>query len=259
MSILSDIVQSKAEEIVSARRSRPLAEIRSACSNLMPTRDFRGALTSGRPSIIAEIKRASPSRGILSGSFDPGGLAVEYEHGGAAALSVLTDRRYFQGDPNHLKEAKERTSLPVLRKDFILDEYQLYESRVLGADAVLLIATVHEVPVLQDLIHRSRELGLAVITEVHSEPDLEKAVAAGAEIIGVNNRDLADFSISLEVSLRLRPLIPEHITTVSESGITSPDTARALSAAGYHALLIGERLMTAEDKGAVLRSFLLPG
>lgn len=259
MSILADIVRSKAEEIVTAQRNRPLAEIRSACSELAPTRDFRGALRSGHPSIIAEIKRASPSRGLLSGSFDPGRLAVEYEQAGASALSVLTDRRYFQGDPHHLEEAKERTSLPILRKDFILDEYQLYESRALGADAVLLIAAIHQLPVLQDLVHRSRELDLAVITEVHSEEELEKALASGTEIIGVNNRDLADFSVSLEVSLRLRPLIPEHITTVSESGIMSPNMAHELCAAGYHALLIGERLMTADDKHAVLRSFVLSG
>jgi len=254
MSILEDIVRNKRDEIAALKNTAPISELRKAISEAPPVRDFHTALRRDPPALIAEIKRASPSKGLLSETFDPSSIAVEYERGGAAALSVLTDRRFFRGDPSHLRRAREACSLPVLRKDFILDEYQVLESRILSADAILLIARLLDSALLRDLIEAAHGLGMEAIVEVHDEGEVEAALDAEARIIGVNNRDLSTFSVSLDTSLRLRPKIPPGIIAVSESGVRSEEDVRRLAESGFDAVLIGEELMRAHDRAMALQN-----
>jgi indole-3-glycerol phosphate synthase len=206
--------------------------------------------------IIAEIKRRSPSRGVIREDFDPVRIAESYASGGAAALSVLCEEDFFGGSLEHLEAIRERVELPLLRKDFIFDEYQLYEATLAGADAVLLIVAILDDELLQRLIALGRELGLDALVEVHSEDQMERAARAGASIIGVNNRDLTTFRVDLKTSQRLAALAPKGATLVSESGISARSDIEMLQTAGFSAFLVGEHLMRAENPGDALRSLI---
>jgi len=221
-------------------------------------RDFRRALTTRVPAIIAEIKKASPSRGLLVADFDPVRLACAYQAGGAAALSVLTDREFFQGSLADLRAARRACLVPVLRKDFTLDADHVLEAASNGADAILLIAAILDTPALRSLRELAARYGMAALVEVHDEAELAKALDSGAEIIGVNNRDLTRFEVSLETSLRLAHRIPAHVVKVSESGIHSARDVRTLRDAGYQAFLVGEHLMQSGDPAGALRALVTP-
>ena len=224
------------------------AELRAAAR-----RDFRAALVARAPAIIAEAKKASPSKGVLAADFDPARIARAYERGGAAALSVLTDRSFFEGSLGDLEAARAATSLPVLRKDFLVAESQALEAAAHGADAILLIAAVLSEREIRDFREAAARYRMAALVEVHNLREMEIAIAAGSDIIGVNNRDLTTFEVSLDVSLRLAERIPPGVLAVSESGIhTARDIAR-LREAGYTAFLVGERLMKSGDPAAALR------
>ncbi|MGA3040522.1 MAG: indole-3-glycerol phosphate synthase TrpC [Bryobacteraceae bacterium] len=222
-------------------------------------RDFRQALTSRTPAIIAEIKKASPSKGLLAADFDPVRLARQYESGGAAALSVLTDEAFFQGSLADLAAARGVCRLPVLRKDFTLDESHVLEAAAGGADAILLIAAILETTQIRSLAEMAATFGMAALVEVHDERELAKAIEAGAQIVGVNNRDLNTFQVAIETSLRLAPRIPPGVLKVSESGIGSARDIERLRAAGYRAFLVGEHLMKSADPAEALRALLAPG
>ena len=222
-------------------------------------RDFRRALAARTPAIIAEIKKASPSRGLLAPDFDPVRLARQYEAGGAAALSVLTDEAFFQGSLADLAAARGVCRLPVLRKDFTLDENHVMEAAAGGADAILLIAAILETGEIRGLAARAAGYGMAALVEVHNELELAKALDAGAEIIGVNNRDLTTFEATLETSLRLAAHIPPGVLKVSESGIRSARDIERLREAGYQAFLVGEHLMKSPDPAEALRALLTHG
>ncbi len=257
--ILDTIVQDKKEELAEAKRQTPLDIIKSRILNLPQVRDFAGALTAANQRsvrIIAEVKKASPSRGILCQQFDPVAIARAYGDGGAAAVSVLTEKNYFQGSIEYLAAIKEAIPLPVLRKDFIFDTYQLYESRVNGADAVLLIAAMLPEELLAELVQLSRALCLFHLVEVHDRNDVHKALAAEAEIIGINNRDLKTFVTDIRTTLDLMPAIPKDKIVVSESGISSRQELQQLAAAGVDAFLIGETLMKERDPGVKLRELI---
>jgi indole-3-glycerol phosphate synthase len=254
--ILARILATKADEVDAAKRTRPQAEIAAAARAQSPPRDFAGALrakiTAGRPAVIAEIKKASPSRGVLRADFDPPAIAASYERGGAACLSVLTDRTYFQGDPTHLTAARAACRLPVLRKDFIVDEYQVVEARAIGADAVLLIVGALPDAHLAALEGCARELGMSVLAEVHDGAELERALLLATPLIGINNRDLHTFDVSLATTLDLAPSIPSGRLVVTESGIVAPPDVAAMRARGVEAFLVGEAFMRADDPGAAL-------
>jgi indole-3-glycerol phosphate synthase len=222
-------------------------------------RDFRGALAARAPAIIAEIKKASPSKGLLAADFDPARLACQYEAGGAAALSVLTDEAFFQGSLADLAAARGACGLPVLRKDFTLDADHVLEAAAGGADAILLIAAILHAREIHELADMAAGYGMAAIMEVHNERELGEALDAGAEIVGVNNRDLATFEVTIETSLRLAERIPPGVLMVSESGIGSARDIARLRAAGYQAFLVGEHLMKAPDPAAALRALLTVG
>ncbi len=250
--ILSRIVVHKREEL--ARATTPVAEWeRLAALQLPGRRDFRAALTDRRPALIAEIKKAYPSKGLLCESFDPPALARDYQAGGAAALSVLTDEKFFQGRLADLATARAAAGLPVLRKDFILDEYQVAEAAAHGADAILLIAAVLPLKTLTRLREEAARFGMAALVEVHDERELEIALASGAQIVGVNNRDLGTFQVSLETSVRLAASMPRDVVKVSESGISSRADVERLMDAGFHAFLVGEHLVRAGDRVAAVR------
>lgn len=219
-------------------------------------RNFRQALGSRVPAIIGEIKKASPSRGVLSRDFDPARQARQYEAGGAAALSVLTDRQFFQGSLEDLETARAVCGLPVLRKDFTLDESHVLEAAAHGADAILLIAAILDGRELRALRELAAQYGMAALMEVHDERELAKALEAGAEIVGVNNRDLNTFQVTLETSLRLAGRIPAEVTKVSESGIDCARDIRRLLDAGYQAFLVGEHLMKASDPAGALHALI---
>ena len=217
-------------------------------------RDFARALRSRQPAVIAEIKKASPSRGVLSPNFAPAAIAAQYEAGGAAALSVLTDRDFFQGSLADLEAARAAVRLPALRKDFTTDERHILEAAAHGADAILLIAAILDVHQLRGFREMAASYGMAALVEVHDERELDLALASGPEIIGVNNRDLRTFDVRLETSLRLAALIPDGVVKVSESGIHTSLDVRTLAAAGYQAFLVGESLMKSADPAAALKT-----
>jgi indole-3-glycerol phosphate synthase len=261
------------EEIVSACRARlevrraevPIDRVREAAARRMELaserRDFAAALARPAPEpaglrVIAELKQASPSRGLLRSDYRPREIASAYEGAGASALSVLTEPQFFKGSLGDLEEAREAVSLPVLRKDFILEPYQVYESAAAGADALLLIVAALSDPELRSLIRLAYGLEIAALVEVHDGEEVKRAAAAGARIIGTNNRDLRTFEVNLETSLRLRDGIPAGILTISESGIGTPADLARLSAAGFDAVLIGERLITQSDPGRALAELL---
>jgi indole-3-glycerol phosphate synthase len=257
--ILDTIVQDKKKELAEAKQKTPLETLKSRITDLPQVRDFAGALTAAHPSsvrIIAEVKKASPSKGILCQQFDPVAIARAYGDGGAAAVSVLTEKNYFQGSLAYLRAIKDAIALPVLRKDFIFDPYQLYESRAYGADAVLLIAGMLSEELLAELLQLSRALSLCHLVEVHDRTDLQKALAAGAEIIGINNRDLKTFVTDIRTTIDLMPAIPEDKIVVSESGISSRQDLQQLADAGVDAFLIGETLMKEKNPGIKLRELI---
>ncbi len=256
--ILARIVAYKQAELASA--VVPREDLEALAAETRPgRRDFMAALMSRYPAVIAEIKRASPSKGaIAAGDLDPAAVASAYQAGGAAALSVLTDEQFFRGSLDDLDIARGAVRLPVLRKDFTIDEYHIAEAGARCADAVLLIAAILPTQRLRQLREYAGRLGLAALVEVHDEDELASAIDSGAQIIGVNNRNLRTFEVTLETSLRLAARIPNGTVKVSESGIRSPEDLRRLREAGFHAFLIGEHLMRSRDPQQALAALLAP-
>lgn len=255
MSFLAEILEHKRRELAQARERQPAdALARRARSLAQAPRGFRRALElASPPRMIAEIKRRSPSRGEIRPDFDAVACARAYASAGAAAISVLTDERYFGGSLELLARVREAVSLPLLRKDFIVDAYQVDEARVHGADAVLLIAAALDDGMLRELAAHAEGLGLDALVEVHDERELETALAAGADLIGINNRDLRTFETDLGVTERLAPRVPEGVVVVAESGIFTRTDMMRLAAAGAHAFLVGESLMREPDVAGALR------
>ena len=248
--ILDDIVEVKHREVAKRKASRPPAELERVIAGLPPTLDFAAAL--GRGAIIAEVKRRSPSRGVLREGIDPAATALTYQEHGAAAISVLTDGPFFGGSEADLRAVRAAVTLPVLRKEFIIDPWQILETRAIGADALLLIAALLSEGELRQYRELAASLGLAALVEVHDREELAKALAAGAPIVGINNRDLRTFVTDIGTSLALAPLIPPERVIVSESGIGTRGEIETLLAAGVRAFLIGETLITARDAGKKL-------
>ncbi len=255
--ILNRILARKAEEVAERRARLPEAELIARIADLPGTRGFAAAIEAkidaGLPAVIAEVKKASPSKGLIRTNFDPAAIARSYAAAGAACLSVLTDSDFFQGSEAFLQQARAACSLPVLRKDFIIDAYQVYEARVIGADCVLLIVSALDDDVLLQLSLLAAELDLDVLCEVHDEEELERAMALPVPLIGVNNRNLRSFETSLETSLALQELVEYDRVLVAESGIHTPEDVARLRAGGIQAFLVGEAFMRAEDPGAELR------
>ena len=251
--ILAEIVEHKRAEIAARREALSLAAVRSTAAAAPAARGFEKAIKAGAPAVIAEIKQASPSEGVIRAGFDPAGIARSYERAGAACLSVLTDERYFMGGNGHLVEARNATHLPALRKDFIVDPYQVYESRALGADCLLLIAAAMDVGQLADLACLGRDVGLDVLIEVHDSHELEAALGLGAKLVGINNRDLATFTTNLDITIGLLGTIPDDVTVVTESGIHTPHDVQRLRDAGVQAFLVGTALMREPDPGKALK------
>jgi indole-3-glycerol phosphate synthase len=254
--ILRKICHRKVEEVAARAERRPLAELEARLVEAPPVRGFAAALesrvTAGQPGVIAEIKRASPSRGLLREDFRPGEIAASYERGGAACLSVLTDVDFFQGCDADLKEARAACTLPVIRKDFIIDPYQVYEARVLGADCVLLIAACLDDIRLRDLSALAHWLGMDVLMEVHDAAELQRALAIPGRLVGINNRNLRTFQVNLETTLDLLGAVPADRLLVTESGILGAGTVALMRNQGVHAFLVGEALMRAPDPGTEL-------
>jgi indole-3-glycerol phosphate synthase len=255
-SVLDRILEVRRRRVGEARARVPLADQERWAQERVHRYDFAAAISEPGLRVIAEIKKASPSAGVLRADFQPAVIARGYEAAGAAALSVLTEEDHFQGSLAHLREVRQTVALPILRKDFIVDDYQIYEAAAAGADAVLLIVAALGDSDLRLFLAVARALRLSALVEVHSEEETRRAVGAGAKIIGVNNRNLRTLAVDLETSLRLRALIPPECLAVSESGIQTADDLRKLADAGYHAVLIGERLMTQPDPGEALRELL---
>jgi indole-3-glycerol phosphate synthase len=261
--LLKKILARKVEEIRERSARVSLTELSSRAADQPPTRGFAAALESkiedGLPAVIAEIKKASPSKGVMRADFDPAAIARSYEANGAACLSVLTDADFFHGSEAFLDAARNACRLPVLRKDFILDPYQVYEARAIGADCILLIVAALGDATLLELTLLAADLDLDVLVEVHDEEELERALAIPAPLIGVNNRDLRTFETSLDTSLRLAAQIPYDRLMVSESGIRTPDDVSRLRAEGIEAFLVGETFMRAPDPGAELARLFADG
>lgn len=254
--ILERIVAARRRALEQAKKTTPAAKLEERAAVAPPVRDFATALTREGLNVITELKKASPSRGVLRADYNPAQLASALEAAGACALSVLTEPEFFHGSLEDLQVARSVTKLPVLRKDFIFDPYQLYEARAAGADAFLLIAAILRTAELQQLITLGKQLGLAALVEVHTADELERALEAGAERVGVNNRDLRTFEVNVETSLRLVEAIPDDCVAVSESGLRGHDDLKRLRAAGFDAFLIGEHLMQAAEPAAALRKLL---
>ena len=259
--ILDKILAVKAEEIVKAKKTLGAAAARHRAEAAGKPRDFIGALrakiTAGLPAVIAEIKKASPSKGVLRERFDPAAIARSYAQHGAACLSVLTDERFFQGRAEDLSIARAACGLPALRKDFVIDPYQVYESRAMGADCILLIVAALEPSQMRELEAAAASLGMAVLAEVHDRAELELALELATPLIGINNRDLHSFETRLETTLGLSPRIPPPRIAVSESGILSAEHAARLRQGGVQAFLVGEALMRADDPGSELARIFL--
>lgn len=258
--VLRRILERKAGEIEEAAGREPLAALARRAAAADAPRGLRAALArrldAGEPAVIAEIKKASPSKGVLRAEFEPDALARSCAAAGAAALSVLTDRDFFQGHPEHLAAARAASGLPVLRKDFVIDPYQVYETRAMGADCVLLIVAALGDAALRELHDLATHLGMDVLVEVHDADELERALAIGPDLVGINNRDLRTFHTSTETTRALRARIPDDVLLVTESGIHDADDVAAMRAAGVHAFLIGEALMVADEPGAKLAELL---
>jgi indole-3-glycerol phosphate synthase len=257
--ILDDIVADKRLELTRRRADVREAELLRRCRDLPAPRDFEAALHRGRAPVrlIAEVKRASPSRGVLATSFDPVELATTYAAHGAAAISVVTDEKYFQGSLPLLGQVRAALDIPVLRKDFTIDEYQIWESRAAGADAILLIVAILEPRRLGDLLGVAKAAGLAALVETHTAREIDVAAAAGARLLGINNRDLATFDTRIETTLELIPRVPPSALVVSESGFATAADVRRVVAAGATAVLVGEALVRATDVAAKVRELCL--
>jgi indole-3-glycerol phosphate synthase len=253
---LAGIARHVREELKRRRRESPLSALRERPHFDGPRRGFAKSLVGTSRRIITEVKRASPSRGIIREDFDPVAIALDYERHGASAISVLTEERLFQGSLLVMESIREAVGLPLLRKDFLLDSYQLVEARSYGADAVLFIAALLDEGLLRELRAEAAELGLDSLVEVHSEKELEGALKAGAELVGINNRDLNTFEVNLATTERLAPLIPPGATAVCESGIESAEQIRRVEKLGIHVFLIGESLMRAPQPGKKLEQLL---
>ena len=257
--VLKRIFERKREEIIERQKERSLSQLQVMAADASPVRGFRRALAQraaeGGASVIAEVKKASPSKGVIREHFVPAELAASYEQGGATCLSVLTDIDFFQGADAYLQSARAACQLPVLRKDFTLDPYQIWEARALGADAILLIVACLELPELKDLYECANDAGLDVLVEVHNEAELDEALTLGGDLIGINNRDLHTFETSLATTYRLLEKIPAGVQVVTESGFSTASQVVEMRAKGVHTFLIGETFMRAEDPGAALADF----
>ena len=254
--ILERILATKRREVERARAVQPLGELRRRAEQCGGQRDFVGAmrrkLAANQPAVIAEVKKASPSKGVLRADFDPAAIAASYAGNGAACLSVLTDRDYFQGAPEYLAQARDASGLPALRKDFIVDAYQVVEARAMGADAILLIVAALDDVELREFEVLAEALGMAVLVEVHDAAELERALRLSSPLLGINNRNLRTFETTLDTTLALLPSIPADRIVVTESGILAPADVARMRRAGVHAFLVGEAFMRAHDPGSEL-------
>ena len=255
--LLATIVAATRARVQAQAERVPLEAVRAQVEHAAAPVRFRAALArADRVNVIAECKRRSPSRGVLRPEYDPVAIARAYEEGEAAAISVLTEPTFFDGDLDHLRAVRQAVRLPLLRKDFIVCAYQLWEARAAGADAVLLIVAALDDAALESLMSEARAAGLDALVEVHDETELGRALAAGADLVGVNNRNLRTLAVDIDASRRRGRLLPAHVIGVAESGLKTSDDLRALRTVGYGAFLVGERLMTAEDPGAALREIV---
>ena len=254
--ILNKILAVKREEVTTALAIKPLAEVRAEAEAQSAPRDFVGAIhgkiAEGKAAVIAEIKKASPSKGVIRADFRPAEIAVSYEQHGAACLSVLTDRQFFQGAPDYLQAARAACHLPVLRKDFLVDPYQVYEARAMGADAILLIAAAIDLPTMREFEAIAQSLGLGVLVEVHNGEELDLALQLETPLIGINNRNLRTFEVSLQTTLDLLPCIPTDRVVVAESGILMLDDVRKMRQNNVNAFLVGEAFMRSSSPGQAL-------
>jgi indole-3-glycerol phosphate synthase len=253
--ILDEIMAHKRKELEARRQVAPLAELKTRGADRSPPLDFAAALRDGGVSLIAEVKRASPSKGLLCPDFDPVRLATTYAANGATAISVLTDERFFQGKLKYLARIREALgpTIPLLRKDFVFDPYQVYEARAYGADALLLVAAVLSDEMLTELLALTHELGMTALVEVHDEEEVERALLLRPRVVGINNRNLRDFSVDLATFGRLRSLLPGDTIAVAESGVHTANDVRRLAKMGADAVLVGESLVTARDRPAKVR------
>ena len=254
--ILDKILAVKAIEIAAAKQVEPFEAMRAAAEFAPPPRDFTGALqakiTAGQPAVIAEIKKSSPSKGVLRADFQPGEIAASYAKHGAACLSVLTDQDFFQGSPDYLREARDACDLPVLRKDFMVDPYQVYEARAMGADCILLIVAALSLAQMQEFESLAHSLGMAVLVESHDGAELDAALQLKTLLIGINNRNLRTFETKLETTLELLPRIPKDRLVITESGILTPEDVARMRQSQVNAFLVGEAFMRARDPGEEL-------
>ncbi|MBZ0292798.1 MAG: indole-3-glycerol phosphate synthase TrpC [Anaerolineae bacterium] len=253
--VLDQILAHKVEEVAACKQQRSLSELRAAVHAVQPPLDFVGALRRDTVALIAEVKKASPSKGLLVENFDPIAIATAYAENGAAAISVLTDERFFQGHLRYLEAVRAAVGIPLLRKEFVIDPYQVYEARVSGADAVLLIVAALADGQLADLHQLVLELGMAPLVEVHNEAEMERALQLSAQLIGVNNRDLKTFHVDMETTGWLASLVPPDVTLVAESGISGSEDVRRMGQLGAHAVLVGESLVKADDMAAAVRDY----
>jgi indole-3-glycerol phosphate synthase len=256
--ILNTINATKREEVAAAKSARPFAELRAQCRDTAPTRGFeralRAQLAQAKAAVIAEVKKASPSKGLLRDPFLPAQIAASYAQHGAACLSVLTDERYFQGSKAYLQDARAACALPVLRKDFMVDEYQLYEARVWGADCVLLIVASLDDAELKGFDETARGLGMDVLVEVHDAREMERALKLGSALVGINNRNLRSFEVSLQTTLALKDEVGADKLCITESGIASREDVQLMRSSGVNCFLVGEAFMRAADPGAALEA-----
>jgi Indole-3-glycerol phosphate synthase len=260
--VLNTILARKAEEVAERSQIKSLRELSAQVADAPPVRGFRQRLlqdiAAGKPGVIAEVKKASPSKGVIRPDFDPEAIARSYAAAGASCLSVLTDRDFFQGSEQYLQQARAACGLPVLRKDFVIDPYQVYEARVLGADCVLLIVAALGDPQMRELYQLAVELGMDVLVEVHDEDELERALALAPDLLGVNNRNLRTFETDIRNTIRLKARVTGDCLLVTESGIHTPDDVALMRANGIHAFLVGESMMRAPDPGVKLRELFYP-
>ncbi|MFY9183379.1 MAG: indole-3-glycerol phosphate synthase TrpC [Limnohabitans sp.] len=254
--ILDKIVAVKRQEVAAALKQKSLAVVRADAESRVLTRDFEGAMrakiTAGQAAVIAEIKKASPSKGVLRADFIPADIAQSYAEFGAACLSVLTDKQFFQGSVDYLKQARASCDLPVLRKDFMIDAYQVYEARAMGADAILLIAACLDDAQMAEMEAVARSLDMAVLVEVHDRAELERALKLKTRLVGINNRNLKTFEVSLQTTLDMLPDVPADRLLVTESGIQTPEDVRRMREAHVNAFLVGEAFMRAREPGEAL-------
>lgn len=257
--VLDRILLRKQEEVTERLLQAPLAQVKQQAGEQSPARGFiralQNKLAQNQAAVIAEIKKASPSKGVIRENFSPAGIAKSYQQGGAACLSVLTDRDFFQGHEDFLQQARAACSLPVLRKDFTIDPYQVWEARAIGADCILLIVAALEDDTLAELYATANEAGLDTLVEVHTDEELERALKLGAPMIGINNRDLHTFELSLENTYKLLDRIPDDRLLITESGILAPEDVTAMRQRNVNSFLVGEAFMRAPDPGAELRRF----